>query len=349
MKRFLLLLIAFLLVPVAFSKPWGAMKDCVPTPYNKPSRTNVKNALTERITDILKSPDGALPLIKDPKAGKSFSFNEQVFGKHMLKPIRDKNATQTLIPRIMQGKPLRYVVGGEVPAQELMVAKQYTLSGLEAWFVNVRGLLRGREEEFRDVFTLFNQEIKMELVDVAQDKLEEIAKNFLANRKDSPLKNSLDIDLFVYVFKDPASLKAICGQGAAACEFVVGQIIFLATTKDSNLSVYVHELGHGLGLVDLYAGGWELSMSKSFHSHYIVAPSTMMGGMIHPDSMADARAHPQDYSDGQPLTCDDADGLINLIDAWTANPAKRVTEGWQSLCNRDECYKNGTTAGKCSS
>ncbi len=101
----------------------------------------------------------------------------------------------------------------------------------------------------------------------------------------------------------------------------------------SNRSTYhimQHELGHTLGLGDLY----KEAIGNSYNSHlysthkYIPGPNT-------------AAIMSREIG----LTCDDMDGLINLLDHYYADTrlknSVRRQKGWLSLCDRNIAYAYG--------
>lgn len=88
----------------------------------------------------------------------------------------------------------------------------------------------------------------------------------------------------------------------------------------------VHEIGHALGLSDQY----EVARTENSHPLY---SSTQV-----PEKTIMDRA--------KKLTCDDADGIINLIDI-TRGTSRGGQRGWKSLCrNSQEYYVNGIPVSK---
>lgn len=90
-------------------------------------------------------------------------------------------------------------------------------------------------------------------------------------------------------------------------------------SSNKNWNVLMHELGHTLGLADQYEYG-RVNASAQYHT---------------PDSGAGRMA------DGK-FSCDDADGMINLLDVAVFKQARGGADGWRSLCKkRAYKYVNG--------
>ena len=99
----------------------------------------------------------------------------------------------------------------------------------------------------------------------------------------------------------------------------------------SSWSIILHELGHSLGLGDLYAKAAGNSYnSRSFTTSHIQPASAASSIM----------------NESLDVDCDDFDGIINLMDhyygAGKLKDSKRRTKGWVSLCaNRNIAYAYG--------
>lgn len=90
-------------------------------------------------------------------------------------------------------------------------------------------------------------------------------------------------------------------------------------SSNKNWNVLMHELGHTLGLADQYEYGRN-NASAQYHT---------------PDGGAGRMA------DGK-FSCDDADGMINLLDVAVFKQARGGADGWRSLCKkRAYKYVNG--------
>lgn len=90
-----------------------------------------------------------------------------------------------------------------------------------------------------------------------------------------------------------------------------------------NWNVLMHELGHTLGLADQYKYGRN-NASAQYHT-----PDSGTGLMY--------KGRP-----GMSFSCDDADGMINLLDVAVFKHARGGADGWRSLCKkRAYKYVNG--------
>ena len=90
-----------------------------------------------------------------------------------------------------------------------------------------------------------------------------------------------------------------------------------------NWNVLMHELGHTLGLADQYKYGRH-NASARYHT-----PDSGTGLMY--------KGRP-----GMSFSCDDADGMINLLDVAVFKHARGGADGWRSLCKkRAYKYVNG--------
>lgn len=91
--------------------------------------------------------------------------------------------------------------------------------------------------------------------------------------------------------------------------------------------ILLHETGHVLGLADQYLGAEE-----SGDGSYTLAGITPLNSL---KSIMNSRRR----GEKRTLTCDDAEGIINLIDFYSKDASsKRRTRGWASLCRSDVVY-----------
>lgn len=84
--------------------------------------------------------------------------------------------------------------------------------------------------------------------------------------------------------------------------------------------VMTHELGHVLGLADIYEGGNNVDETYTMDP---VIPFYNIKALMNNNS--------------EHLTCDDAEGLMNLIDFYSAD-SLRKTRGWSSICFKNVVY-----------
>ncbi len=298
------------------ASPWCALEGCTPQqPSAQKTSSHKKNHSMPRPNPQPK-----------PSAARDDGF---------LQVVKDERANRILLPRLMRGDTFYFAVQsvtrgnkeGEIvwfdlPENRMRRAKSTTKAALQEWFTtavkyidpSVKNALtkEDRTEEFADILPFLRKKI---------------------TKREAELED-LDVDLIVMIVDSQDTFADVCGPGAedsVACEFwdEIENVIFIVVFDNTVISTYLHEMGHALGLADLYKKGFKENGDKHVHSSNIRGRDSIM------------------KDDGDKITCDDIDGFINLIDLWTANPSERVTQGWRSLCpDSDEYYRNGNSVGK---
>lgn len=215
-----------------------------------------------------------------------------------------------LLPQILRGEPVRIfidVAGASENQQEsyqTMIADNYN-----EWFTRTARLIEQskREQEFADILVLLKKGVAVEFV--------------------SELYTA-DVVIRIRPFSE---VRRWCGLSAAGCyrrvqmarnvhEIWLPKDQFLLKVfsrgKVSTSRIGLHEIGHSLGLSDQY----EQAIDSTSHPRY-----------------ASARSGKAIMNEANKITCDDADGLINLIDL-VRGTARGGEEGWKSLCPKSEDY-----------
>lgn len=257
---------------------------------------------------------------------------------------REKNLTPqqqasiTLLPKVLSGQPIKVNIeapfdGGKHYCEGF---KQRVQNAYNAWFQNAVRTIKeqGRQREFADMQRVLQNGVNVQPTCVEAG---------------SPAPAA---DLTVSFEKSVSNVQKICGEHTTGCQQdgIPGkqpmkvitpafpdmydngkQMIYLDSTKMNN--VLVHELGHTLGVADAYKEGAAKNASQTHRSKQQTPDTVMNSGGINP------------------LTPDDADGLINIIDAWNMSDMKkkhpwnwrkyvspRVRDGWNSL-DRDKKTK----------
>lgn len=118
----------------------------------------------------------------------------------------------------------------------------------------------------------------------------------------------------------------ICGKDAAGCHFTAShRIVVRADYRNLLQEVLTHEIGHFFGLSDQY-----------YATHFNTSAPYSNNG-LHNSIMRH-----NDY-----LTCDDADGFINLITlrlSQRGRPTRLAQRSWKSLCKDSrDTYQNSQT------
>lgn len=127
----------------------------------------------------------------------------------------------------------------------------------------------------------------------------------------------------------------LCRELAAGCFDPESHRIAIAPSqRDSLVDICLHEVGHYYGMGDQY----EEARDKA-HRNYSSNANDVQGSIMQ-------------YTDstGGKITCDDADGFINLIDLRTSQNtgrfSSRSANGWKSLCSPKVTYKKAKTLNR---
>ncbi len=218
------------------------------------------------------------------------------------------------IDNLLDGRAVRYAVGENCNERE----EEFFTQELLAWPRKVLSLIsRGRRHEFRDIVSLLERGIT--LVKVSPDE---------------------DPDIFLQVVAD----------GRKFCRNSEG--CFVHKQSDHPNTIYVtsatklgyryfswvitHELGHYYGLADQYE-----RERKNAHPEYSSNANDVQGSIMQGSC-----------STGGKITCDDADGFINLIDLRLSRRnggrfSRRARWGWKSVCpNPQNKYKEARTVNR---
>ena len=215
-----------------------------------------------------------------------------------------------LLPQIITGDSVR--VSLHIPAEdekkranyEQMIAQNYN-----KWFEQTAKIIRssGREREFADVLKILDRGIKVVFL---------------------PPQAQVDVRFYIVPF---SSVRQRCGEGAGGCYIPMkkeGDVPAIYLPKDQFLLktlslgrattrfIGLHEIGHSLGLSDQY----KKARNSTTHRRYASA-ETGKSIMNHSTS----------------ITCDDADGIVNLIDI-AQGTARGGDKGWKSLCPKSKDY-----------
>lgn len=193
---------------------------------------------------------------------------------------------------------------------EQVITHSYNL-----WFREPARLIRqaGREQEFRAVLPLLDRGVDVRFVPMAPPV-------FYGEQK------PWDIEFTVV---PDAQIEEVCGDGTMGCHkgAYPHEKIFLSDDPpgDTFAGVALHEIGHSLGLADQYKKG------------YLSNAHPAIGSEAYRESVLDEANY---------ITCDDADGIINLIDL-IKQTHLGGRSGWASLCPySNEVYLDGTALTK---
>lgn len=226
------------------------------------------------------------------------------------------------LEKFLSGKIIYYFMEEEdgQPAPELaeqMANQSLFLRAVNAWPAYALQQIEkaGRTEEFADLLPLLKQKPNLQRTN---------------DRKQADVQ---------VLFASPSELRSNCDETALAC-FIFNKLIIVpevvtyhdkSTNYNEVLSSLIHEVGHFYGMADQYYNGAEKNASAVYStSDRIDSDNSLMA-----------------YS--KKLSCDDADGFINLIDI-TQNRLKgqfspRAQKGWQSFCD-DTLYKKAKVVNR---
>lgn len=231
--------------------------------------------------------------------------------------LHEKN---TLLPLLLQGKPLRVIITVP-PAEEgrpEFLRYYQTLLGnaFDQWFLNLSGAIRHYCKKTGDCKTF--QDVRLPRVTLR-----------LAAENDPA-------DLKISVLDNLATLQYLCRRDDCHGTVVPGNAhgpLEVMVYKQAPDNVWYHEIGHVLGLADMYPEGFETMASATVRSKEQDKSQSVMSYL------------------GGHFGCEDADGLLNLIDRWTlyfalytygkdykAHISHRLLNGWNSFCPRQEHY-----------
>ena len=221
------------------------------------------------------------------------------------------NSPALLLRKIVDGKPVCAVVRNFRP-DDTHTDEEYLemlRRNYQAWFDYALKTVEesGREQEFEDILPALRTQI--------------------AVRKDCDTP-----DILLVILKAKEIAKACHSSVALACvdNTSVPYKLYFAPKKGlvslalgGNGAILSHELGHTLGFSDQYRYG-RINSSGVYHT-----PDSSKG------IMSSAKL-------GRSFSCDEADGLINLLDVGVYGNARGGKQGWRSFCaNRAYKYVQG--------
>lgn len=221
------------------------------------------------------------------------------------------NSPALLLRKIVAGKPVCAEVRNFRPDDTRTDGEYLEMlrRNYQAWFDYALKTVEesGREQEFEDILPALRTQI--------------------AVRKDCDTP-----DILLVILKAEEIAKACHSSVAVACvdNTSVPYKLYFAPKKGlvslalgGNGAILSHELGHTLGFSDQYRYG-RINSSMVYHT-----PDSSKG------IMSNAKR-------GITFSCDEADGLINLLDVGVYGNARGGKQGWRSFCaHRNYRYVQG--------
>ena len=211
-----------------------------------------------------------------------------------------------LIAQILDGRPIRAKLTLAKDSTKYQSYEKIISQGYNRWFQETAQQIRAacREKEFAVILPLLEKGVPVRFVGEVDEA---------------------DIEFLIVPFKEVGEY---C-RGAAGCyihsdQFPLPQIVLpqdnifwrvvsLGEIKTANIGL--HEIGHSLGLSDQY------ERARSLNSHPLYSTEETYKNSV----MYNATS----------LSCDDADGIINLIDL-TRGFSRGGELGWRSLCKKSD-------------
>lgn len=223
--------------------------------------------------------------------------------------------------------PALYAPSKELSVYLYKTYAPYLVKGYQTWFDALRsGIIQsGRQDEFADILALLPPK--------------KISFSF-TNPDASPCTGDNNQDLYVRLVSNPS---ASAGKSAGA--YMRQHSRFAALTLNSagykipeQLSdILLHEIGHTLGLGDMYREEknsahnshiYTMAQTQELDSIDSCMNNTCRGKVVKNINFTTYYPFSQ-----QKLTCDDLDGLVNLLDYYFPDQMSvRRTQGWMSLC-----------------
>lgn len=240
-----------------------------------------------------------------------------------------------LLPKMIKGQTLRIrllVLEDYEPELSLENIKENIASSYQQWFEETASWIRRqkREMEFADVLQILDRGVKVEFVDENPDI------SFLIQ----PLQNIQDqLGYWGYYVQEFGGTASIWLAGDVTPSEQVGnankkEAEFykeLAQNDAKRLNFYkretLHEIGHSIAFADMYVGG-RLNSDQIYGS--VKSPSDIPSIM---DELTFKSVKKEPH-----LSCDDATGMINLIDITNGYTQRGGEKGWRSLCPKSKEY-----------
>lgn len=246
---------------------------------------------------------------------------------------RGDGVPRFVIFKVASGEPINYCIDNFSSVSDETVSSRVE-QAFNEWMGNTYKYIRksSRTKEFEDLKDILTRPVKLNKVDcgyLAYDKEEDIPSALKEVNKQRTVPASEDIR-FIFVNQGKS---ADCSRGSSTgCHrggqktskgFIPQQIQVIATNE--GYSTLLHEVGHSLGLSDQY-------LSARSNSYELYGSS-----MVNPSIMDDA----------QTIKCDDAEGIINVLDCVVFKKARGGQEGWHSICpGSKDVYINCSAKGR---
>ena len=281
----------------------------------------------------------------------------------------EKDPKGILLPQLLSGNPLGVCIYVRKPYAADMDCKDSSCSDMyestkavfeksyQAWFSQVRRVIvqSNRSAEFQDILNILPNRLSFTYVngpennykpciyqEIGYDMWTKIHLILSPFNKLMEIGGKIEGGLYVYHGgPNPPILKFYYNEGDFGLEgypLVQGKKMFHNGFSISNMSTsrtMLHELGHSLGLGDLYAKAAGNSYNSRRHTTNAIQSPTSTSSIM---------------NESLRVECDDVDGIINLMDHYFGSDklknSVRRQKGWVSLCpNRNIAYAYGMAFG----
>ena len=208
-----------------------------------------------------------------------------------------------LMPLILQKKPVRVFLSVKDSNDTNYAYYQSSIQeSYNKWFSYPASLIRkqGREDEFLDILPILERGVEVRFVDKDQPRDIEVT---VLGQEEMKIK-----------FPGMQGYYEFAEQGKAPQIGIMEAKTFYEWKKFG--TTMLHETGHSLGLSDQYPS------ARTVNSHPVFSSEDPSRGVMGANAS---------------LSCDEADGMINLIDL-TRHTARGGRVGWRSLCKKSSVY-----------
>jgi len=226
--------------------------------------------------------------------------------------VEDTTSTVYAADFLLDKRPIRYAVSDKITPAESKLFAQ----SVKKWPKEVARLIEqsGHADEFQDVLPILKRGITVA----------EVAAN------EEP---DVYLDAYATSSKDTCSKHALACFRAKGEKEAYAEILVYDLARDNGLeALLLHEIGHYYGLSDQYA-----SARKNSHAEYSSNANQKEGAIM---------------NNADKITCDDADGFINLLDLFRSKRnngrfPERSEKGWTSLCgSTPNTYREARTVNR---